>query len=113
MRARVYANGELVGITTLAGALVDRAGDLVMGRVATSNYYPGLIDDVKIYNYGLTQAEVATAYNAVTGETVCVRDADSLTTSPLAPEDVNEDCIVNVMDFAIVAQQYLQSALLP
>ena len=111
--ARVYANGELVGITTLTSSFVDRVGDLVMGRVATSNYYPGLIDDVKIYNYGLTQAEVATAYNAVTGETVCVRDANSLTTSPLVPRDINEDCIVDLLDFLRITQRWLDTALLP
>ena len=111
---RIYANGELRGVLTFSTPFDDRFGDLLMGNVpAGNNWYAGLIDDVKVYNYGLTQAEVAADYNTLTGETVCVRDADSLTTSPLAPGDVNEDCVVDVLDFVLVSQRYLQSTLLP
>ncbi|HEY0713191.1 MAG TPA: LamG domain-containing protein, partial [Polyangia bacterium] len=63
---RLYINGVLYASATVTTALAyDTAttGDLYFGQSGGSNqYFKGTIDDLRIYNRGLTSADVATLY---------------------------------------------------
>ena len=65
-----------------------------------------VIDDLKIYNYAMTDAEIADAYNAVSGQNLCVNAYEST-------YDVNGDCKVNLSDFAAFAIDWLECGLSP
>ncbi len=56
---RYYGDGSLVG---QADYILDTVDDVRMGLSATNpnNYFPGLIDDVRIYNKVLSEAEIQT-----------------------------------------------------
>ena len=65
--AKLYINGIKQNDTadvSLVGN-IDTTEELWIGRVYVSNFYPfnGLIDDVRIYDYARTQAQIAWDYN--------------------------------------------------
>ncbi|MBN2063780.1 MAG: immunoglobulin domain-containing protein [Sedimentisphaerales bacterium] len=66
----------------------------------------GMIDDLRIYNYAVNEMEVAGLYYQLTGENVCV---ESL--RPSADYDLNDDCIVNILDIAIFSSKWLESGI--
>ena len=68
------------------------------------NPWSGLIDDVKIYNYALTPAEASSIYTTDTGATVC--------SEPLQ-YDLNGDCKVDFIDFAIFMEAWMECNLIP
>lgn len=69
----------------------------------------GVLDDVKLYNYALSDLAVAQMYVADNpGSSVCVNSL-----KPAAAYDLNGDCIVNLGDFAILAGQWLDCGLVP
>ncbi len=69
------------------------------------NPWSGLIDDVKIYNYALTPVEASSIYVIDTGAAgVCSE----------SPEyDLNGDCLVDLADFAIFMQGWMECNLVP
>jgi len=67
--------------------------------------YAGLPDDVRIYSYALDEVEVAVLYTDVTGGDLCIGGN---------PEyDLNEDCKVDILDFAMLANGWLECNLVP
>lgn len=63
---RVYLNGSLVGTPQVkTGAITYTASNVNIGRTALSGtqYFQGMIDDVKIYNYALTPQQIKMDYN--------------------------------------------------
>ena len=67
-------------------------------------YFNGQIDDVQLYNYAIDPVEIALLYTDVEGGNVCYE----------FPEfDLNEDCYVNLSDFAMMASQWLECNLVP
>jgi hypothetical protein len=88
----------------LDDATVLRIGDILTGGA----YFDGQIDDIKVYNYPLTELSVAQAYNDATGESVCV-----LSRRPSANFDFNGDCIVGLADFTVFAGQWLKCGIYP
>ena len=59
----LYVNGVLDNSTTQTG-YVSHNSDITIGFDTPNNqYYPGLIDDVRIYNYALTPLQIKTLYN--------------------------------------------------
>jgi hypothetical protein len=59
-----YKNGELQNIYNDVDIYGDFGQNLEIGRnPVNSAYYTGLIDDVKIYNYALTEDEIRQEYN--------------------------------------------------
>lgn len=66
--ARLYVDGELIQNLTLEGGDLDVSifGDWNIGRKAIAAYdaWGGMIDDVGIWNRSLTEAEVASLFNA-------------------------------------------------
>jgi hypothetical protein len=80
---------------------------IYIGRGLTADWlWPGALDDVRIYSYGLNRFEVADLYYAVTSENVCVDDYAS-------EWDTNGDCRVNIDDFATVAAEWLKCGWYP
>jgi len=63
---RIYADGvEVVASPERNAGIVDRGGNLRFGIVSTANWFNGLIDDVRIYDHALSEAEIL---GAMTGE---------------------------------------------
>ena len=66
--------------------------------------YDGLIDDFRIYNYALSQAEIAHVATNGTG----------IFEHPLMiPVDLNDDDQIDFSDFALLADQWLENQLWP
>lgn len=62
---RIYVNGVEENSTAVTGTLVQTKQPLVIGRYGTvGETANGLIDDVRLYNRGLSVAEVQALYNA-------------------------------------------------
>ncbi len=94
-------NGHSLGFPGLEGDLrfghkpesINNVGDV-------ENFFNGRIDDVKIYNYVLDKVEIANAYVTVrTEDSVCVEQPEF---------DQNDDCKVNLADFAVFAQSWME-----
>ncbi|HVT63112.1 MAG TPA: LamG domain-containing protein, partial [Legionellaceae bacterium] len=60
-----YLNGLQDGTkTTDSGNMSSTSGrNFYIGRDTNSTFFPGIIDDVKVYNYARTQAQIAYDYN--------------------------------------------------
>lgn len=63
------------------------------------------MDDLRIYNYPMTDTEVADVYYAISTKGVCILDFTSA--FDLTGPDGRPDCRVDLLDFAIVAQGWL------
>jgi hypothetical protein len=58
---KIYVNGALVTSTTQAGTITTSTNALQIGGDSTyGQYFKGLIDEVRIYNIALTQAQIQT-----------------------------------------------------
>ncbi len=62
---KLYVDGKEDASTTIAGTIdIDSLGSIAVGRHPTSiNYFSGLLDDVRIYSYALTPAQVRIVMN--------------------------------------------------
>jgi hypothetical protein len=66
----LYVDGELETFTSFSGRLLTPAIDLTVGQMlpTDANYnFPGVIDDILIYNYALTYPQVQEVYHRITG----------------------------------------------
>ncbi len=106
---RVYVDGSLEAAGSAPLGTKDEPQVLRMGSLQTNqNFFAGQIDEVKLYNYPLSEMEIAGLYNLTTGRSVCVTSA-----RPDAKYDLNGDCIVNLGDLAQIAAQWLNCGLYP
>ncbi|AQT68965.1 hypothetical protein STSP2_02142 [Anaerohalosphaera lusitana] len=107
---RIYVNGELIGT---AGGALDNGVDtpVVIGAKTSAggDPFPGQIDEVAIYNYGLTDVEAAVLYANYTGESTCLTQPAMDITGP----DGEPDCVVNLYDFAEFAASWMECGLVP
>jgi hypothetical protein len=61
---RLYVNGALVTTTAATGNIITTANPLrIGGNNSWGEYFAGQIDDVRVYNRALTQAEITTDMN--------------------------------------------------
>jgi hypothetical protein len=104
-RCILYINGEPAASGNFRFAQKPDS-TLVIGSSEANggNPWSGLIDDVKIYNYALTPAEASSIYTTDTGATVC--------SEPLQ-YDLNGDCKVDFIDFAIFMEAWMECNLIP
>jgi len=63
---RIYVNGVLKNLAgPYTGTIDTGIADRVIGKLVGSSYnFSGLIDDVRIYNYARTQAQILQDYNS-------------------------------------------------
>ena len=65
---KVYVNGALQANAALGQALLAASGHLVIGRGlyngASGSYFHGTLDEIAVYDVALTDAQVATLYDA-------------------------------------------------
>ena len=65
---RLYVNGVLIGTRAVAGSLTTSANVLTIGGNGVwSEWFGGLIDEVRIYNRALTQGEIQTGMSQTLG----------------------------------------------
>ena len=63
VNANIYVDGKSdAAAKSLVGTLSQSASPMNIGRYTTVNYFPGLIDDVRIYNRALSAAQIAAMY---------------------------------------------------
>ena len=109
--ARLYIDGVLQGSVTgfSYGTGVDAPLKLACSNFSeetgvSSEYFNGMVDDVRIYNYARSSAQVAQDFLAVNGGWVC--DIEGTADLTL---DLNDDCQVDLADFAVMAAAWMNS----
>ena len=113
-KVRLYRNGAEVGTAVdYDGTLrVEipfisigfKTGDDGLPSTQAPGYWDGKIDDVLIYNYSLSSENIAQLYYGVSGSAPCLY--------PPA-YDLNEDCVVDLADFALIAAEWLECGRYP
>ncbi|AQT68809.1 hypothetical protein STSP2_01985 [Anaerohalosphaera lusitana] len=106
---RLYVNGELAKKN---GGSIDNGLDepIYIGTTnGQSNSFLGQIDEVAIYNYGLTDEDAAMLYYDYTGEASCLTQPELDLTGP----DGEPDCVVDIHDFAEFAASWMECGLIP
>ena len=109
---KLYINGEQVGISQSYSidqneSLVFIGGAAYEGTVVRDSF-AGMLDDVHIYNYALSNEGIAQKYYDITLESACLdRDAESL------QFDFDHNCKVDLEDFATFAAGWMNSGLYP
>jgi hypothetical protein len=93
-QVRLYVNGVLAGSQAVTGNILTSTGALRIGGNAVwgSEYFAGLIDEVRIYNNARTQAQIQADMNtpvgsplALQGETIGAGGAATLTIGDVRP----------------------------
>jgi len=108
--ARIYINGELAATSTTLTNNPVNYGTTVNNWLGRSQwgggdgYFNGLLDELKIYNYARTSVDVGQDYLADTQEEyVC-----NLEVYDLENYDTNENCLLDLPDFASMAARWLE-----
>jgi hypothetical protein len=105
---KCYADGHLAGsaaraINTLDNVQMGKRGD-------NDNRFPGLVDDVRVYNRALTQGEVA----YLAGKTTAFQQRLDLLLMPQDPAiNMYNDGVIDLKDYALVADTWLDELLWP
>ncbi|MDF2985812.1 MAG: Ig-like protein, partial [Eubacterium sp.] len=60
---KIYINGKLVKTEEFEGDLSNSSGPLWIGGTTDSTYFKGIMDEFRIYNYGLSPTDVIKLYN--------------------------------------------------
>lgn len=109
--AKLYVNGEWVAVNN------DFTNDPIDNTPTANNWigrsqwytwdtlFNGYIADLRVWNYGLTNAEVADAYMAddTNAAYVCDSENDDLS------YDYNNNCLIDVGDLAVLVEAWLDS----
>jgi hypothetical protein len=105
----LYVDGELVDVGTKTDILTNDQ-PLIFGAETASGLespYSGLLDEVSIWSYPRTKEQIGQEYYDVTGVVPCINPFDG------SVYDFDDNCIVDLADFAKIAQYWLDSGLLP
>ena len=68
--------------------------------------FPGVLDEIQIFNYAKSATEIADMFNEAVSQDFCLRDYPS-------ELDFDNDCVVDLGDFAAVASDWLTCGLYP
>ncbi|MEN6308399.1 MAG: LamG-like jellyroll fold domain-containing protein [Anaerohalosphaeraceae bacterium] len=101
---KMYNNGVRISTGTgfTYGTGADSAFKLGCNNDNASEFFCGKIDDVKIYNYALSAAQIAHNYADIMNVSVCNREGtDDM------QFDTNDDCRIDIIDFAELAKDWL------
>ena len=100
----IYIDGALWLRGTGKGKSLGEVANMVLGANllesdgSVAHFYNGKMDDVKIYDIALDGYDVAQLYYDVTGGSQCLDKPAS---------DLNDDCLVDLRDFAILAGNWM------
>ena len=107
----VYVNGKLEGqntnpvsVSTIDAPVFVGCLNRVTDSLEMASPILGQIDDVRVYNYARSHEEIVDLYYEMLEIPVCMSSN---------PYDFNDDCIVNVDDFASFAMDWLNCNLYP
>ena len=106
---KIYVDGVLQNESGPVPDILVNDAPLVFGADSPSGTWAwnGLIDEVKIWNYAVDSYEIAHSYTDVmTDETICVEQTGIM-------YDLNDDCRVDLADFAIFASEWLNCNSVP
>jgi hypothetical protein len=102
-RMQIFLNGLLYDSRSGASSTISGITSFEIGS-GWYGGYDGLIDDFRIYDYALSQPEIAHAATNGTG---------IFNQQLMTPADLNQDNQVNFADFAILAGNWLEKQLWP
>ncbi len=104
----IYIDGILAGSNNPRPHNVQTSENFTLGKANSTNdtaeFFNGAIDNVEIYNYAIDNIDVAYSYTDFVGGSLCIE-------RPVY--DYNNDCIVNVLDMAYIASDWLECNLVP
>ncbi|ARN56142.1 LamG-like jellyroll fold domain-containing protein [Sedimentisphaera salicampi] len=107
----VYVDGQIENKAQVSDSYADPSeSNFFIGAAINdgepASLFTGKLDDLKIYHNALDVVEVAQVYTeAKPGETICL--------GPVGPMDFNEDCQVNLEDYAMMAMDWQLCNLIP
>ena len=102
---KAYNNGELISTVTGFSYGTGVNSSFKLGSPdGDAGFFWGILDDVKVYNYARTTEQIANDYLAVKGGWVCNNEGTVDLTY-----DFNNDCQVDLGDFALLAADWLNS----
>ncbi|MHC4212535.1 MAG: LamG-like jellyroll fold domain-containing protein [Planctomycetota bacterium] len=107
---KVYVNGGLADSNSNASGfpLLQDVNDLIIGDAGdVDRAFLGAVDDARVYNYGLTDAEVAYIGTENTGHVKLVSIAN------ISDDEPDGQKAVNFKDFALLMQDWLYEQLWP
>ena len=106
----IYIDGQLVKSGN--GMILGTSNVLpwVVGSIEPGAYpFNGVMDEIKVYNYAMTQSEIIdNLYYPVSGQQICIK-ADFAG----AAYDLVDDCVIDLKDFAEIARVWLSTGLYP
>ncbi|MBN2063704.1 MAG: immunoglobulin domain-containing protein [Sedimentisphaerales bacterium] len=104
----IYIDGVYAGSNNPLPHNVQSSVNFYIGKAnttsATGEFFNGAIDEVAVYNYALTELDVAYSYYDMTGDKVCVERP---------AYDLDSDCQVSLADLAIIMADWLDCSLVP
>ncbi len=102
----LYKNGTKIETGTTAIPLIlERSSNFIGKSNWPDALYAGSMDDIRIYNYPLSGLEVAGLYLLAPDISVACLEIPAY--------DFNEDCVVNLEDFAVIASVWLECGRYP
>ena len=100
---QIFLNGVLYDSRTGANSSISAITSFEIGS-GWYGGYDGLIDDFRIYDYALSQAEIV--YTATEGTGIFDQPL-------MTPADLHPDDQINFIDFAILADNWLEEQFWP
>ena len=102
-KVTLYVDGEIDAQVSSSDSVNATADPMWIGgrSDSTSRYWDGLIDDVRIYSYALSEAEIK---DIMAGDTGC---------SEYSYADYDRDCKVDIADFEVLCQNWLECNIVP
>ena len=95
-----YTSTKWVGIGCKPAA--EGSGDDPGADPGAPGFWDGKLDDIRVYNYGLNAEQIADIF----GSSVCIYSKNPVPN--WVSMDYNNDCVVSLADFAVLANEWLQ-----
>ena len=108
--AAIYLDGVSMGLVTSGqpSEFAEWQYPMIIGalqnRATVEDFYVGLMDDYRVYNYPLDGYEIADLYTSLAGGRICVE-------YPVG--DLNQDCVVDQADLEILREAWLDCGWIP